>query len=63
MNLSQIRSKQLAVGFAAAVLIVGLSAFVRGVSMAWRPAGWMVAGLLVAAPALFWLYKQFRKGR
>lgn len=36
---------------AMAVAIAGLSIFVRGVWLAWRPGGWMVAGLAIAAMA------------
>jgi hypothetical protein len=54
-------SKAVGQAFAAAVLVVGVAVFVRGVWLAWRPGGWMVAGLALAAPALFWLYGEIRK--
>lgn len=45
------------------VVVVGLCVFVRGVWLAWRPGGWMAAGLLIAAPALFLAYGSFRESK
>ncbi len=53
--------KSIPEALAALVLVAGLALFVRGVYLAWRPGGWMVAGLFVAAPAFFFLYLSFRK--
>ncbi|QMV19684.1 hypothetical protein GOB94_14030 [Granulicella sp. 5B5] len=57
--------KSLAQLLAMAVLAAGLVVFTRGVWLAWRPGGWMVAGLSIVLPALFWLYDDVRdsKGR
>jgi hypothetical protein len=43
------------------VAAVGLGMIVRGVALAWRPGGWMLAGLLVAAPAVLVAYSAFRE--
>jgi len=37
---------------ALAVCVVGLALIVRGVALAWRPGGFIVAGLFIALPAL-----------
>jgi hypothetical protein len=42
------------------VVIAGMGVFVRGVWLAWRPGGWIMAGLLIAIPALFFLYDKIR---
>ena len=45
------------------VVLLGLSVSVRGVWLAWRPGGWMAAGLLLAVPALCIAYDAFREKR
>jgi hypothetical protein len=45
------------------VVLAGLSVSVRGVWLAWRPGGWMAAGLLIALPALCVAYDAFREKR
>jgi glucose dehydrogenase len=43
-----------------AAVVVGLCLVVRGVWLAWRPGGWIVAGLVMAVPALLHAYASFR---
>lgn len=45
-------------GLAAAI---GLALVVRGAWLAWRPAGWMLAGALIAVPALLAAYSAARE--
>ena len=45
------------------VVVAGLVAFTRGVWLAWHPGGWMVGGLAIASPALFWLYNDVRSSK
>jgi hypothetical protein len=54
------RTQSIAQAVAASIVFAGLAAFTFGVWQAWRPAGWMVAGLLIALPSLFWLYNDVR---
>lgn len=42
-------------------VMAGLGVSVRGVWLAWRPGGWIAAGLLIAVPALFVAYDAFRR--
>lgn len=46
---------------ASVVAVLGAAALVHGVWLAWRPAGWMLAGLLIAAPAVCVAYDAFRE--
>lgn len=43
------------------VVLAGLGVSVRGIFLAWRPGGWMAAGLLIALPALCVAYDAFRE--
>jgi hypothetical protein len=59
------KQKQRSVTMLAAgvVVLAGLGVSVRGVWLAWRPGGWMAAGLLIALPALCVAYDAFREKR
>lgn len=46
---------------AGVVAALGLAAIVRGASLAWRPAGWILGGVFVALPAVFVAYSAFRE--
>lgn len=39
---------------------IGAGIFIYGVGLAWRPGGWMVAGLSIAAPATLVAYGNYR---
>ncbi len=45
---------------AALIAAIGVSLVVRGADLAWRPAGWILAGLAIALPAVFVAYDAFR---
>lgn len=55
------RAENFAKAIAALIVVVGLTAFTRGASLAWRPAGWMFAGAAISLPAFFWLYNAVRR--
>jgi hypothetical protein len=55
--------ENIAQAFAALIIFVGLLVFTRGVWLAWRPGGWIVAGLAITSPALFWLYSDVRSSK
>lgn len=61
MTREQQRSVTMSV--AGVIAAIGLAVLVRGVLLAWRPAGWMLAGALVALPALSVAYDAFRGKR
>ncbi len=44
-----------------AIVIVGLLCFVYGIWLAWKPLGYMVSGVLLAAAAFFIHYGAIRK--
>jgi hypothetical protein len=41
--------------------LIGLAVVVRGISLAWRPGGWIAAGLFITFPAVFVAYDAFRE--
>lgn len=45
------------------VAAVGLALIVHGVALAWRPGGWMMAGVFVAVPAVLVAYSAFRESK
>lgn len=48
---------------AGVVAALGLVLIVRGVALAWRPGGWILAGLFIAVPAVFVAYDAIREKR
>jgi hypothetical protein len=40
--------------------LIGIAVVVRGISLAWRPGGWIAAGLFITLPAVFVAYDAFR---
>lgn len=40
-------------------LLAGLAVFVYGLSLAWRPAAFIVGGLILSAAAFFFRYGQY----
>jgi hypothetical protein len=61
MTKQQQRSSTMSV--AGIVAAIGLGLLVHGVALAWLPAGWMLAGICVAVPAIFVSYDAFRSGK
>jgi hypothetical protein len=42
------------------LVLIGCACFVRGIWMAWKPGGWISAGVVIAVPALFVAYGNYR---
>jgi hypothetical protein len=55
------RQRSLTMSIAGGVATVGLALVVRGVFLAWRPGGWILAGIFVAVPSVFVAYAAFRE--
>lgn len=58
MRKEQQRSWTMSIG--GLVALIGCGLVVRGVGLAWRPGAWILAGVMVAVPALFAAYDAFR---
>lgn len=54
------KQRNLTMLVAGVVVMIGLSVSVRGIWLAWRPGGWIAAGLLIALPALCVAYDAVR---
>lgn len=61
MNPAQQRQRNLVMSIGAGVAALGLALMVRGVFLAWRPGGWILAGIFVAVPSVFITYDAFRE--
>lgn len=57
------KQRSVTMSVAGLVAAIGCGLVLRGVALAWRPGGWMLAGLMVAVPALFVAYDAFRETR
>jgi len=54
--MTQETRNSIAEAVAALIVFAGAAIFARGVWLAWHPGGWMVSGIAIGSPALFWLY-------
>lgn len=61
MSPAQARQRNLVMSIGAGAAAVGLALMVRGVFLAWRPGGWIIAGIFVAVPSVFLTYDAFRE--
>ena len=62
-NPEQQKQRSMTMLVAGLVVLLGLGVSVHGVWLAWRPGGWMAAGLLIAVPAFLVAYDAFREKR
>lgn len=46
---------------AGVIALLGAALIVRGTFLAWRPGGWILAGLFIAIPSVLVAYSAFRE--
>lgn len=55
------RQRSLTMSIGGGAASIGLALMVRGVFLAWRPGSWILAGIFVAVPSVFFAYAAFRE--
>jgi hypothetical protein len=60
--MSKQKQRNVTMSIGGLVAVIGCSFVVHGVALAWRPGAWMLAGILIAIPALLLAYNAVREG-